>query len=400
MENKKFLSDSIWSLLSSLSSAISTFTLSIIYANKLGVENFGIFGLTQSTILLLTVIGCFGLNITILRYVASNTDKKINLSNHLFIGLLLSIILTSIFLFLSALELMPFVEENNLLIFVGFFVPFCVFSLIFEGVLGGYRKFYILAKINFFSNIIYFFLALFFLNYFGLLGVVYSYCFLYIIKLFYFSIFIYKEKSLNIDKVNFSQVKDLVKESLPVALQEIMQNISGWVLIILILNQSSYKEVGLFNVALQIMMIILFIPGVMKNVVLSYLSSGLNSIRIGLYINVFSVIFIGVFLVIFSDYFLKMYSNDFSSMNQYMPVIVMISLIISICNIYVQKMIALKENWKVFYSRLVRDLIIYIIFILMVQFNVFNVISSVFCAYIIANVVYFILVLYQVKKYR
>ena len=86
MKNGKFLSDSIWSLLSSLSSALSTFSLSIIYVNKLGVENFGIFGLTQSTILLLAVVGCFGLNITILRYVAENIDRNVNIFNHLFIA--------------------------------------------------------------------------------------------------------------------------------------------------------------------------------------------------------------------------------------------------------------------------------------------------------------------------
>ena len=401
MKNGKFLSDSIWSLLSSLSSALSTFSLSIIYVNKLGVENFGIFGLTQSTILLLAVVGCFGLNITILRYVAENIDRNVNIFNHLFIAALLGIFLVLGFLFFSYLGLVPFVEKDKNLLYVGLFIPFYIFCLIFEGVLSGYKKFSILAKINFFANSIYFFSALILLEKFGLLGVVYGYCGLYFLKLIFLCILVYKNNYIRFEKLNLVNIGNLAKESLPVSLQEIMQNISGWVVILLILSQSDYKEVGLFNVILQIMMIFLFIPGVMKNVVLSYLSSGNDSIKIGMYINIFSVLLVGIFLFIFSDYVFSLYGKEVHFIASYIPLIVIICLIISVCNIYVQKMISMRDNWRVFYSRLGRDIILYLIFILIVIFDFCNnVILAVLLAYIISNFIYLLLTRYQVKKYR
>ena len=64
-------------------------------------------------------------------------------------------------------------------------------------------------------------------------------------------------------------------------------------------------------------------------------------------------------------------------------------------------MISMRDNWRVFYSRLGRDIILYLIFILIVIFVFFiNVILAVLLAYIISNFIYLLLTRYQVKKYR
>ncbi|WP_104505704.1 oligosaccharide flippase family protein [Acinetobacter indicus] len=398
MKIKNFLSDSLWSLLSSLSSALTTFILSIIFANELGVEDFGFFGLTHSTMLLFSVIGSFGLNITILRYIASNLNVQKDISNYFFLSSLLGVLLIFLFIALCLLGFFPFYEKNYLFIYLALFIPFFVLSIILEGILGGLKKFHTLAKINFIANINYFVVSCYGVYNFGLVGAVYSFCFLYFLKFILLSIYSLRDKTLFFNSISFSKTKILFKETFPIFMQEILQNISGWILIMLILNYSSYKEVGLFNVIFQIMMIILFIPGVMKNVVLSYLSSGLDSMKISLVINVFSVATIGIVLTIFSEQFIGMYGKDFYHVSDYIPIVILIALIISVCNIYIQKLIARRNNWIVFYSRLARDLMIYLGFIIMVDFNVFYIIESVLYAYILANLLYLFLVIYQVKR--
>lgn len=254
MRNKKFLSDSLWSFLSSLFSASTTLFLSIFFANRLGVNDFGIFGFAHTTIVLLSVLGTFGLNITILRYVAGNNLKKHDVSNYFFLGYISSIIVILGFIFIYFFDLFPLINENKSLVYIAIFIPFLIFSSIFEGILSGLKYFNILAKVNLIANFFYILCSLYFVGKWGVIGAVYSFCFFYTFKFLLLNLFL-KKNSIIFNKINFYNLKELYKETFPIALQEVMQNTSSWIIGLLIISYASYKEVGLFNVILQIMMI-------------------------------------------------------------------------------------------------------------------------------------------------
>src|SRR5699024_4322959 len=71
-------------------------------------------------------------------------------------------------------------------------------------------------------------------------------------------------------------LKSILRQSFPIALQEMSLSITHWLGSILLLKLTNYGEVGLYSAASQWAAVILFIPITLRNVVLSHLSSDQN----------------------------------------------------------------------------------------------------------------------------
>ena len=391
--SRKFLTDSLWSLISSVSTAIVTFSLIIILARFLGSENFGFFEFSKSTLMLLAVISTFGVNIVVLRHVAGQSDiSERNISSFILIGTLISFSLTllSVFYFFF----FGGVGVNKVLYLVFFSIILVTISSTLEGVTCGVKRFDVLAKVNFISAFLYFSISLFFIWLWDVTGAIVALCVFYFLKVFFFTLFLKTEVRCNFGEVRVKDILIIIKESFPVMLQETLQYFTGWLIIVIITFNSGFKEVGLYSLTIQIMTIVLFVPGVMKNVVLSYLSSGkANTIALAIYSNLFATLLVSAFLMLFFKYFIGLYGAEYYEVGTVIYLLCGTSIVISVCNVFVQYLISQKRNWLVFFSRLARDIVLIVLYLFFLFLEVNN-LSSVMYSMFFANIFYISLVVF------
>ena len=178
---------------------------------------------------------------------------------------------------------------------------------------------------------------------------------------------------LNQSKESFD--KPLLKFSFPVAMQELTYFITQWGAPLLITKYASLGEVGIYTAAAQWNAIILFIPGVLSNVVLSYLSttaatneqSHKTMIKRMLLINfVCSAI---PFLIVFtlSSVIVSFYGKTFVGMRSVLNILIFSTIFTCLSNVFTSDLISQGKNWLLFILRASRDIIILVLLFFVLQ---------------------------------
>lgn len=385
----------------------------ILIARFLGKDLYGEYGLVKTTMFTIAAFSTFGLGYTSTKFVANyleNNKEKV----HYVIKVSLSITLISssilaLLLITFAVPISKYLNEPSLKLafqILGFITIVRALLTTLNGVLAGFKKFKIIARCNVISGIIMLVISVPMSYYFKLGGALSS---LAISQIFNLLLnFIELKKIL----IEYPEVKDdlLYKEmlmfSFPVALQELSYSLSGWLVSLFLVKYSSLGEMGLYTASAQWDAIILFIPGLLYNVVLSHLSSTADQyekhrkiVNRMLSVNFLSTLFPFILVVIFSDFISSFYGSTFSEMSVVLEIIVF-STIFSACSKVLQsEMISQGYMWPLFFFRIIRDFSFLILSLFFLKFYEGNEGAKYLAiSGVITSILYFILLFFYTKN--
>jgi O-antigen/teichoic acid export membrane protein len=370
--NSKFLRDSFWALGGNVMGKGLALVAGIVVARFLGKEIYGEYGIIKNTIISFSIFSTFGLGYTATKYVAEYKKSKpeliaIILKYSQGITLLVSGIM-AILLFVFSVQISEFVLKaahlSNSIRLISVWIILNAFTTTQIGVLAGFGAFKEMAKINVIIGIISFIFSVTLTYFYGLNGAL-----LALLVAQMANLFLNKKavKKCLLTTESYSGEKLLLKEilkfSFPVALQEVTYSTFSWLLSFLIITYSSYGELGLFSAAMHWNALVLFIPGILRNVILSHLSENTSSsnrhnriLKLTLVINFFATFFPFLLVWVFADLITKSYGPTFQGLEDVLKISVLATTFISLSNVYTQAYMSKGRNWLMFGFRLIRDI--------------------------------------------
>ena len=154
-------------------------------------------------------------------------------------------------------------------------------------------------------------------------------------------------------------VAPIIKNSLPVALQEMVVSFMHWLFSIVLLKISNYGEVGLVTVAAQWEAILLFVPIALRNVTLSHMSSSEEKdadkiMKRMLLVNVMVSLVPTLLFYIFNDLFDMIYGETFENVGIVITLACIYATTNSVFAVFASTYMAKKRNWTLFSISLLR----------------------------------------------
>lgn len=373
-KQQQIFKDSFWALFGSIIGKGFSLLGGILVARMLTKDIYGEYGIIKNTLFYIAVFSTFGLGFTSTRFI-SKYKKEAKEKVYTIIQLtrlitFVTSLIMALVLLVFAKQVVNFLEAPHLresLCITSIAIVFNAIDTAQVGILSGMGAFKVNAKNTAISGIINFILSVFFTLKFGLNGSVIALVVAFATSCLLNSISIHNIlKNFGRSYVNIkSTIKELLAFSFPIALQESLYSITHWLTVSIFVKFASYGDLALNSAAGQWQAIILFIPGVLRNVTLSHLSGNSNNnlehnetVNSMLKINFFSTFVPFIFVVLFSRIISSSYGPTFSDL----PLILIISVSIAIANclsnVYSQEFISRGKNWFLFWSRLIKDLAI------------------------------------------
>ncbi|UCS93983.1 oligosaccharide flippase family protein [Echinicola marina] len=366
-----FLKDSFWALLGNVLSKGMSLLGAVLVARFLGKDVYGEYGTIKSTLMNIAIFSTFGLGYTATKYVAEyrNKDPRVlkTVSDYsMKTSLLVSGTMAVLLFFFSnyvSVHLLKAEHLNIPLKIVAIWIVFNSLTTTQVGILSGFKAFKQMARINGVVGGFAFVSSAVFTYFWGLIGALIALLLTQVLNWF----LNYKEVLKLLPKVKALKSKTLLKEllnfSLPVALQEALYSLTSWLLIYLLITMADYGEVGIYSAAMQWSAIILFIPGILRNVVLSHFSAVLNDekshnsiLKYTLCLN-----FIFTLLPFLIVYYLKsivvqFYGKTYGvGLEEVLSVSLLSVIFMSLSNVYSQAYLSRGESWSMFIIRFLRD---------------------------------------------
>jgi O-antigen/teichoic acid export membrane protein len=374
LKQSSLFKDSLWALVGSVLANALSLIAGIIVARFLGKNVFGEYGMLKTTLLEIAIFSTFGLGHAITKYIAQykkqQPDKIPQLVRYsTFITLLISVSI-ALLVFIVANPLSIFLKTPHLtgmLRLAAIAIIFNAITTTQTGVLAGFAAFKTIVVNKFISGIIVFLFSVVLTYFYRLEGAVVA----LIISLFCNAAinFISVRKILNqyktIPVVDKKLNQELLRFSLPIALQESCYAITYWGIACFIVSFSNYGELGIYNAAAQWQSIIAYIPSVLGNVMLSYFSESANEtgkhgkmVNRMLLVSGLSTLMPFLFVLLFSKFIVSLYGSTFINMNMVLSVMMFTAVPSSLISVYTKEYISRGKNWFLFISRFVRDILI------------------------------------------
>jgi O-antigen/teichoic acid export membrane protein len=375
--NNPFIRSSFYSLLGGILSKGFSLIGIILVARNLGKETFGEIGVITSTLLLLAPFCSLGISYSANKIISQEVDDPIRSNTVIGVSLISTIVFSLIgwalivfgfwvvvsFYSSAAIELSSNIDYI-LIFLVGFYLFLLINVNTLIGLYTGLNRLKSLVAYQgisgFFSIPLYYYMSL----HMGIHGA-FSAFVLTQLSLFTFlvygirgEIYTYLKRSLS---DFFPCLQNILRLGVPLGLSDGVYAVTNWLLIILLLNRGGIGEVGLFNAAIQWLMIIVFLPTNMSSVLLAYLSklalsNQLNHRKLFKYnlvaVFIFSSIF-SIFFIVYSDSISKIYGDDFSGISEVISILILSAVPITITNVFFQGYISHNKPKLVFVFRVI-----------------------------------------------
>jgi O-antigen/teichoic acid export membrane protein len=344
----------------------------IIVARFLGRDIYGEYGMIRNTLLSISLFSTFGLGYTATKFIAeyrnSNPDLLLPILRYAEKTTLVVSGILAILLFLFSEYVSVYILKaphlSTPLKIVAAWIIFNALTTTQIGVLAGFGEFKKLAKINANVGIITFILSFGLTWFWQLNGALVALLTAQIINWYLNFKLVRKSIPVNQNKEKNKQfAREIISFSFPVALQEAIYSIIYWSLSYLLIKFSTYGELGLYSAAMQWNALILFIPGILRNVILSHLSEATNNIKkhnkvlfLTLIINFLSTLipFLGVLLLI--NFITPFYGSSFEGLGIVLKLATFSTVFLSLSNVYAQAYLSKGKNWLMLGFRSLRDL--------------------------------------------
>lgn len=369
----KLFKDSFWAIVGNGIGNALLLISGILIARLLGANLYGEYGVVKTNMFYMAGFATFGLLYTSTRYIARYIKKD----DTRVIGIIKAATKIT-FVFSSIMALCLLMSANlleTLLDAPGISSAFRALSIIIifkalastsNGILAGLSEFKHLAYSTSISGIAMFISCIPFTYLFGVYGALTALAISQFMNLSINYFYIYKAcKKLQIYYISEVKTIDLLKFSFPIALQEISYALCNWAGIVLLTKLSSLNQVGLYTATAQWNAVIMVIPGMLANVVLSHLSSTEGKQQQKLIYRVLLVYFLCTiipFLIVYilSDVIISFYGSDYSAMKTVLRLNILITIPACCSEVFKAELIAIGKTWLLFSFRMIKDILLVI----------------------------------------
>lgn len=372
LKNSKLFKDSFWAVFGNGIGSALFLSAGILIARLLGKDLYGEYGVVKSTMLYIASFATFGLGFTSTKFISQQvSENKSYIRSIIIDSMLITLVFSSLIAILLLIFAEPIAEFANAPS-LSFAFRVLAIIIIFKaltttqiGILSGLKSFRTIA-VNSMVSGLFMLIACIPLSYFwGLTGALSC--------LFLSQVFNFLINQVSIHKINISllgQIKQdfknkLVAFSFPVALQESSFTICNWCAIILLTKYASVGEMGLYSASSQWNAIILMIPSLLTNVVLSYLSSSVNNktehkktVAKMLLINFFCTLIPFVFVFFLADFIASFYGPSFGAMSKLLRLLTFATIFECCSSVFKSELMAQGRTWMLFSLRCIRDVIL------------------------------------------
>lgn len=375
LKRSRLVKDSFWAVFGNGMGYGLLLIAGILIARLLGRDLYGEYGLVKTTMFHAATLATFGLGFTSTKFVAEYRKRDTShlrgiISSSSFITLLSSSIFCAI-LIVFAQPLADYLEHPQLsksLRMLGVIVVVNALLTNQKAVLAGLGEFRSQSIYTIISGVVMLALCVPLTYYFGLWG---SLCALFISQLTNVvlnQIRIYSVQKSFPNGNTFSYVRQLLTFSVPIALQEVSYTISMWGGSLLLVKYASIGEMGIYSATSQWNAIIMFIPGLLKNVVLTHLShatdnqaSHRRTIRRMLIVNLTCTLIPFIFVASLSNWISTFYGPTFVGMASVLNVFILSTIFHCLATVYQSELLAQSHTWALFTIRAIRDIVMIIV---------------------------------------
>lgn len=360
--------DSFWSVFGNGTGNFLLLIAGVLIARLLGKDLYGEYGMIKTTMFYIAGFASFGLSYTSTKFIAENISDKperVNsiVSASLRISLTFSVIL-SIVLVIFSNDIAVFVNEPRLALpfrYLGVIIILRALANTLNGLLGGFKKYKRIGINNIISGATLFISGVILTYFFGIIGsfigLVLSQSILCVLNI----IALIKETRKFPSSCNH-YVKEILNFSLPVAIQELFFVICNWGVMLVLTKYASLGDVGIYSAAAQWYAVVLFIPNLLSNVVLSYLSGNnkdkeqyANIFKKLILINIICALIPFIVVFLFSGVITSFYGEDFSELKNVLNILIAGTLFACVAGVYQSDYLARGRNWLLAIIRLLRD---------------------------------------------
>lgn len=364
IRNSNLAKDSFWALLGSTFGKGLSLLAGILVARYLGKEMYGQYGILKNTLLNIAVFSTLGLGYTGTRFIAKNIAIDVSQIIHIIYRVsLVSSSIIALLVFVFSAQIALFLKASTLdwaLKITSVIIIFNAVNTAQIGILSGFKAFKHIARNNIYSGVIIFLSSGLFSYWWALdgalLALLISTCFNAVIN--YCTINKFRKLYPQIEPNDKTKAKEIILFSIPIALQESMYTVVHFLSSYLLITYAGYGELGITSAAAQWSSMLLFIPGVMKNVMLSYFSSN-NSVdglrRKMIIINAIATFIPWSIIAALSGFITSFYGKTFTNLNIVLIISCMSAIFSSISSVVVYEFISTGRNWEMFFLRLLRD---------------------------------------------
>jgi len=352
---QRIAKNSVWQLFSNISQKVFTLVLIVVLAQKLGVDNFGLYSFAFSFVSVFAVFADFGINILFLREVSKRTsESKKFASNALSLKVILSVV--------SFLLIVLFGFFYGLEHYLFFLVILAAISMLLDNIAGVFKGSFFafeVFKYEFFVSFISksFFLVLglvILLGGHGLIGLMIVAVLSSIINLL-LSIYFSFKHTIKFPFISIKlEVFSLMKYSLPFFAINLLLALSVNLDVILLQFFWAQSEVGAYSAALRLictvsMVPVLFVNSLQPVIARFYVmkNNSLNTIinKSIYYLSIFAIPFTIVTVIFAQPIVFLFFGNDFSG--TVLPLSIMaFSLLFSFSNVVFINVLSLTHKEK------------------------------------------------------
>jgi O-antigen/teichoic acid export membrane protein len=385
-ENSLFR-DSSWSVFGNALGYGFFLIAGVVIARFLGKDIYGEYGMIKAMFLNVAIFSTFGLGYTATKFIAESKDKDNQYIRQIVLGsinvtFVISILLASL-LFAFSKQIASYLNAEHLSISLRIFAVSIVFNAIATvqiGILAGFKAFKSIAINNAVVGAVAFVLSIVLTYYWNIEGALSALLVATLFKCVLNTIVVRKKlrryRNFRSNHQMNGVVRQLLLFSLPITLHEGVYAITSWLSILLLVKLTNYGEVGLYSVATQWVAIILFIPGVLRNVALSHLSGVNDNIvqhktifnRIVM-VNFVTTLIPCLIVVIFSGLISSFYGESFTRLPLILNIAVLSAVFMGIQNVYIQNYLSINKIWVHFYLSTLFNILTLILAFLLIRRN-------------------------------
>lgn len=330
------MSGAFWVLAGTIVSKIMVFVATIIVARLLTKEVYGQLGIIRSTIQLFVGLSAFGIGATATKHIAQyrNSDPRMAVRIYcianifvLLMGIVASIVLISTAGVIAIDKLNAPALTTDIRI-AGVILFFTLINGAQTGTLSGFEDFKRIAATNLIMGCSEIILLCLGAKFFGLVGAILGFGFTYFIAWCYNTYHIRKHiRKLGVSVMDtiktlrFSDFKIIYSFSLPIAMSSWINMGAYWWVKTWVIQHAGFGNMANYDVAEQWKSQLLFIPGIVANVLLPILSNTTNNshdrstaIKINLRINIVITGILFLFICLFGHAILSLYGKEYTNL--------------------------------------------------------------------------------------
>lgn len=402
----KLFKDSFWAVFGNGLGNFLLLIAGIIIARLLGKDLYGEYGMVKTTMFHIASFSTLGLGFTSTKYIAdaiSNSPYslrgiiKTSLETTFCFSLFLCLLL-----FVFAEELAGYINEPQAASSfraLGVIIVLRAINTISTGILAGYKAFKTVGINSVVSGGVLLVFSIILTYTYGLVGSFIALSLSQLVNALLNFIAVVNRYKLAISgEYNSVESKGMLLFTIPIAIQEFSYMLATWGGTMILTKYASLGEVGLWSAASQWYTIILFVPNLLLNVILSYLS-GLSNDKKGhskmlnkmLAINFICSFIPFVIVYVLAGFISSFYGSTFVGLPRVIRVVTISTVLSCLSNVFHSSLLSEGRNWLLFAFRVFRDLFMLTALWIILKNGVEHASLAYSWIYVIANVLYFVL---------